>query len=114
MNLTNIQNQFGAHAEKYVQSSCFATGESLDKMIELLQEPEINRALDVATGGGHTAIRLRSISDHVVAGDDHRLSNLQATCGPCHIKKTNYENKVRRTKRMALKKRPTDSHPGIQ
>ena len=51
MNLTNIQNQFGAHAEKYVKSSCFATGESLDKMIELLQEPEINRALDVATGG---------------------------------------------------------------
>ena len=69
MNLTNIQNQFGDYPEKYVESSCFATGESLDKMIELLQEPEINRALDVATGGGHTAIRLRSISDHVVAGD---------------------------------------------
>ena len=69
MNLTNIQNQFGAHAKKYVQSSCFATGESLDKMIELLQKPDINRSLDVATGGGHTAIRLRSISDHVVAGD---------------------------------------------
>ena len=69
MNLTNIQNQFSDHAEKYVQSSCFATGESLDKMIELLQEPEINRALDVATGGGHTAMRLCSISDCVVAGD---------------------------------------------
>ena len=69
MNLTNIQNAFGDHAEKYVESSCFATGESLDKMIELLQEPEINRALDVATGGGHTAIRLCSFSDHVVAGD---------------------------------------------
>ena len=69
MNLTNIQNQFGSHAEKYVQSPCFATGESLDKMIELLHESETNRALDVATGGGHTAIRLCPISDHVVAGD---------------------------------------------
>ena len=52
--------------------------------------------------------------DHIVSGDDHRLSNLQATCGPCHIVKTNFENKVRRTKKMAARKRPTDSHPGQQ
>ena len=57
---------------------------------------------------------LASQVDHVVAGDDHRLSNLQATCGNCHTKKTNYENKIRRNKKMALKKRPTDSHPGQQ
>tara|TARA_B100000029_G_scaffold159998_1_gene155767 strand:- start:1369 stop:2139 length:771 start_codon:yes stop_codon:yes gene_type:complete len=69
MNLTNIQNQFNDHPEKYVRSPCFATGESLEKMIELLHEPKINRALDVATGGGHTAKRLCSISDYVVAGD---------------------------------------------
>jgi len=57
---------------------------------------------------------LASQVDHVVAGDDHRLGNLQATCGPCHVKKTNFENKQRLTKKMALKKRPTDSHPGQQ
>ena len=69
MNITTIQRQFGPHAEKYVRSSCFATGESLDKMIELLQGSKIDRALDVATGGGHTAMRLCSISENVVAGD---------------------------------------------
>ena len=69
MNLTNIQNQFNDHAEKYMRSPFFSTGESLDKMIELLQKPKINRALDVATGAGHTAMRLCSISDYVVAGD---------------------------------------------
>ena len=69
MNLTNIQKQFGPHAAKYVRSSYFAKGESLDKMVELLQESKIDRALDVATGGGHTAMRLCSISNNVVAGD---------------------------------------------
>ena len=69
MNIKDIQKQFGSHTEKYVRSSCFATGESLDKIIELLQGTKINRALDVATGGGHTAMRLCSFTEHVVAGD---------------------------------------------
>ena len=79
MNLTNIQNQFNDHAEKYVRSPFFSTGESLDKMIELLQKPKINRALDVATGAGHTAMRLCSISDYVVAGDV-TVPMLKAAC----------------------------------
>ena len=57
---------------------------------------------------------LATAVDHVVAGDDHRLSNLQATCSNCHTKKTNFENKQRLTKKMAARKRPTEGHPGQQ
>jgi len=52
--------------------------------------------------------------DHIVPGDDHRLINLQACCKSCHKKKTVFENKARSVKKMELKKRPVDGHPGTR
>jgi 5-methylcytosine-specific restriction protein A len=37
--------------------------------------------------------------DHVVPGDDHRLSNLQGVCAPCHKSKTQGEAQRARSSR---------------
>jgi ubiquinone/menaquinone biosynthesis C-methylase UbiE len=67
-----VKRRFGAAAEKYVQSPDHSQGESLDRLIELLlPEPGFAawRALDVATGGGHTALAVARHVREVVATD---------------------------------------------
>lgn len=64
-----VQQQFGAHAEKYVTSSVHAQGESLNRMIELVQPQPGWRVLDVGTGGGHTALAFAPQVREVVASD---------------------------------------------
>jgi len=63
------QRQFGAHAEQYVNSPVHATGYSLDRLIELLDPQPGWRVLDVATGGGHTALALAERGAWTVAAD---------------------------------------------
>jgi 5-methylcytosine-specific restriction protein A len=46
--------------------------------------------------------------DHIVAGDDHEPSNLQAACEPCHQAKTNSERP-----KLAPRRRPPEPHPGM-
>lgn len=50
--------------------------------------------------------------DHVVQGDDHSLTNLQWLSAPCHRAKTNDENAARNRANAALRRRPTEQHPG--
>ena len=50
--------------------------------------------------------------DHILQGDDHSLENLQLLCSKHHVSKTNTENFNRRAKKMALRKRPQEGHPG--
>ena len=66
---TRTQQQFGAHAAGYVDSSEHKTGYSLDRLAELVNVQSGWRVLDVATGGGHTALRLVGPDVRVVAGD---------------------------------------------
>src|SRR5712691_12110397 len=49
------QEQFGATARQYLTSKPHAQGKSLDRLVELTQPKPDWRALDVATGAGHTA-----------------------------------------------------------
>ena len=49
------QEQFGATARDYLTSKPHAQGKSLDRMVELTRPRPDWRALDVATGAGHTA-----------------------------------------------------------
>lgn len=50
--------------------------------------------------------------DHIIAGDDHSLSNLQYLSGPCHAAKTQVEAQAAaRTKRQA-RMLPQEQHPG--
>jgi ubiquinone/menaquinone biosynthesis C-methylase UbiE len=64
-----VKQQFGAHAEQYVASTDHSTGESLDRLLELVAPLPGWRALDIATGGGHTARALAPHVSQVVATD---------------------------------------------
>ncbi len=64
-----IQAQFGTHAADYVHSPVHAQGESLDALLARLQSDSIRWGLDIATGGGHTALALLPLVKRVVASD---------------------------------------------
>jgi SAM-dependent methyltransferase len=64
-----VQHQFGAHAEGYVTSPTHAAGYSLDRLVEWVNPGPGQRVLDLATGGGHTALALARRGAWTVAGD---------------------------------------------
>lgn len=64
-----VQQQFGAHATGYVTSADHAQGYSLSRLIELLDPQPDWSVLDVATGGGHTALRIAPHVESMVATD---------------------------------------------
>ncbi len=64
-----IQRQFGTHAEAYVQSRDHRGDATLDHMVALLDLAPQARVLDLATGGGHTALALAPLAGAVVASD---------------------------------------------
>ena len=47
--------------------------------------------------------------DHIIAGDNHNYSNLQAACKACHARKTALEGVAARPVRT----RPPTDHPGL-
>ena len=69
MSKKKVQEQFGASAGAYVSSAIHAKGESLARLIELVEPKSEWRVLDIATGGGHTAIRFAPHVAQVVATD---------------------------------------------
>jgi ubiquinone/menaquinone biosynthesis C-methylase UbiE len=64
-----VQQQFGAHAAAYSTSTVHAKGASLARLVELTQPQAHWRALDVATGAGHTAAAFAPHVASVVASD---------------------------------------------
>jgi len=64
-----VKRQFGLNAQRYVQSYDHSKGESLDRMVELVKAQPTWRALDIATGGGHTALAFAPYVREVVATD---------------------------------------------
>lgn len=66
---TVVKAQFGPRAERYVRSADHSQGESLDRLLQVIQPQPHWRALDVATGGGHTALALSRRVREVVATD---------------------------------------------
>ncbi len=64
-----VQAQFGAVAERYVTSAIHAHGSDLARMLELAQPRGDERLLDIATGGGHTALAFAPYVREVVATD---------------------------------------------
>jgi SAM-dependent methyltransferase/enamine deaminase RidA (YjgF/YER057c/UK114 family) len=63
------QARFGRSADRYVESSILAEGEELARMVELAELSGTELALDVATGGGHTALAFAPHVREVVASD---------------------------------------------
>ena len=54
--------------------------------------------------------------DHILAGDDHRLENLQAICDQCHSTKSGREGAAasnRKKAQVAKKFKREERHPGL-
>jgi SAM-dependent methyltransferase len=66
---TRVQEQFGPSAEAYVHSPGHAGGPDLDRLVAWGREIGASRALDIATGGGHTALAFASFTPTVIATD---------------------------------------------
>lgn len=64
-----VRRQFAATAAAYVTSVAHAAGDDLQLVVELAQPRPDDRALDIATGGGHTALALAPLVAVVTATD---------------------------------------------
>jgi ubiquinone/menaquinone biosynthesis C-methylase UbiE len=63
------QASFARAADRYVVSSILAEGAELERMLELARLRGDERVLDIATGGGHTALAFAPHVREVVASD---------------------------------------------
>lgn len=63
-----IKESFGKRAEQYRESTIHGNSVDLQRMSDMLGN-DLEKALDVATGGGHTAIKMAEISEKVIAID---------------------------------------------
>ena len=64
-----VQAQFGPSAQDYVTSAGHAAGEDLERLVAWGRRRAAPRVLDVATGGGHTALAFAGFTPVVVAAD---------------------------------------------
>jgi SAM-dependent methyltransferase len=64
-----IQEQFGGSAAAYVASPGHAGGEDLERLVAWGRALGPTRVLDVATGGGHTALAFAGVAARVIACD---------------------------------------------
>lgn len=66
---TRVREQFGRTAAAYVASTTHAQGRDLERLLELADPRATDWALDVSTGGGHTALALAPHVMRVTASD---------------------------------------------
>lgn len=64
-----IRAQFGGSADLYVRSETHSGGDDLGQLVSWAEGGSDRIALDVATGGGHTALALAALVGRVVATD---------------------------------------------
>lgn len=63
------QERYGRFADRYVTSPGHAQGSDLDRLLDIARPKADWVVLDVATGGGHTALKFAPHVAHVVATD---------------------------------------------
>ncbi len=61
--------RFNRFAERYVNAGQMGATPELQKLVVLAQPQPTDRVLDIATGGGHTALAFAPHSGHVIATD---------------------------------------------
>ena len=66
---TQIQNYFSRTAESYVASFSHRSGDDMQRLIELGEWNPQLQALDIATGGGHTALAVAPLVAQVTVTD---------------------------------------------
>jgi ubiquinone/menaquinone biosynthesis C-methylase UbiE len=64
-----VQSQFGDNAQNYVTSGVHAASRELQLMVEMANPQPGHHVLDIATGGGHTALAFARYAGRVVATD---------------------------------------------
>lgn len=64
-----VRERFGARSHAYRMSAVHAGGKDLTRLIDLVEVSPETRALDLATGAGHTALALAQAGASVVASD---------------------------------------------
>ncbi|MBN1934676.1 MAG: HAD-IA family hydrolase, partial [Anaerolineae bacterium] len=66
---TLSRGRFGQFAQRYVTSRSHAQGNDLNRLLDIAQPQPHWHVLDVATGGGHTALKFAPYVASVVASD---------------------------------------------
>jgi ubiquinone/menaquinone biosynthesis C-methylase UbiE len=66
---SHSSERFGRFAERYVASATHASGDDLDLLLQIAAPQPDWSALDIATGGGHTALKLAPHLRAVIAAD---------------------------------------------
>lgn len=84
-----VREQFGKTAQDYVNSPTHASGQDIVRLVELTEAGPDDVALDVATGGGHTALAVAPHVKHVVASD---LTPNMLEAAEKHIRSKGVEN----------------------
>lgn len=64
-----VREQFAGSGDAYVRSVGHRLGKDLPRLLELAELSPETHALDLATGGGHTAVALAPLVDRIVAAD---------------------------------------------
>ena len=65
------------------------------------------------TDGQHRCWNSATDVDHVEAGDNHSLDNLQGLCSPHHLEKTGRDARARQLRFKHLARLPEEKQPGI-
>lgn len=65
------------------------------------------------TDGGARCWSKATDVDHIEAGDDSSLDNLQGLCGPHHLTKTGREARAKQLAIKKLARLPEESQPGV-
>ena len=63
------KERYARFADGYVKSETHARGSDLDRLLAIVQPQPHWQALDIATGGGHTALKFAPHVAHVIASD---------------------------------------------
>lgn len=84
-----VQQQFGSTAHDYVSSPNHRSGRDIERLVELTEPHQGDDALDIATGGGHTALAVAPHVGSVVASD---LTPKMLEAAEDHIRSQGVEN----------------------
>jgi ubiquinone/menaquinone biosynthesis C-methylase UbiE len=66
---SQVQDYFSRTAESYVSSFSHKSGDDLQRLVELGEWDKRQQALDIATGGGHTALAIAPYVAQVTVSD---------------------------------------------
>ena len=76
------EERYSQYAQGYVSSQSHAKGYDLDRLVEIAKPQPTWKMLDIATGGGHTALKFAPLVKSVIASD---LTEKMLTAAEAHI-----------------------------